>query len=97
MIGYVSDDEVQIVQNLLNNRFGKSLNYLTTNEVLNKEISKDYKKYCRLFDNGRNTKLVQSNIEYNYDYLIQSALLLYIYIKLNALDMHPLVSNAPYM
>jgi IS30 family transposase len=42
--GNVTDEEVQQVQNLLNDRPRKSLNFLTPNEVVNKELAKAYKK-----------------------------------------------------
>jgi IS30 family transposase len=42
--GKVSDEEIQRVEDLLNNRPRKCLNYLTPNEVLNKELTKAYKK-----------------------------------------------------
>jgi IS30 family transposase len=40
----VTDEQVQYVQDLLNDRPRKSLNYLTPNEVVNKHINKAYKK-----------------------------------------------------
>jgi IS30 family transposase len=42
--GMVTDEQVQYVQDLLNDRPRKSLNYLTPNEVVNKHINKAYKK-----------------------------------------------------
>lgn len=42
--GGVTDEEVQYVQNLLNDRPRKSLNFLTPNEVVNKYLAKTYKK-----------------------------------------------------
>lgn len=50
--GKVTEEEVQYVQDLLNNRPRKSLNYLTPNEVVNKDIAKYYKKIRSLLDNG---------------------------------------------
>lgn len=46
--GTVTDEEVQHVQDLLNDRPRKSLNYLTPNEVVNKRLAKSYKKMSRL-------------------------------------------------
>lgn len=46
--GEVTDEEVQYVQDLLNNRPRKSLNYLTPNEVVNKQLAKSYKKFSQL-------------------------------------------------
>ena len=43
--GKVSDVDVQYVQNLLNDRPRKSLNFLTPNEVVNKYLTKSYKKF----------------------------------------------------
>jgi IS30 family transposase len=51
--GKISEKEIRAVENLLNNRPRKSLNYLTPNEVLNKELTKAYKKCRTLFDNWR--------------------------------------------
>lgn len=42
--GTITDEEVQYVQDLLNNRPRKVLNYLTPNEVVNKYLDRAYKK-----------------------------------------------------
>jgi len=46
--GKISDDEIIYVQNLLNDRPRKSLNYLTPNEVVNKYLTRTYKKYKKI-------------------------------------------------
>jgi IS30 family transposase len=46
--GTVTDEEVQYVQDLLNDRPRKSLNYLTPNEAVNKQLDKAYKKMSQL-------------------------------------------------
>ena len=46
--GKISDDEVSYVQNLLNDRPRKSLNYLTPNEIVNKYLTRTYKKYKKI-------------------------------------------------
>ncbi len=46
--GNVTDEEVQYVQNLLNDRPRKSLNYLTPNEFVAKHLSRAYKKMSQL-------------------------------------------------
>ncbi len=46
--GMVTDEQVLYVQNILNDRPRKSLNYLTPNEVVNKHLSKAYKKFSQL-------------------------------------------------
>lgn len=46
--GNVTDEEVQYVQNLLNDRPRKSLNFLTPNEVVNKYLAKTHKKFLQL-------------------------------------------------
>jgi IS30 family transposase len=45
--GDVTEDEIEYVQNLLNDRPRKSLNYLTPNEVVNKHLNKAYKRLSR--------------------------------------------------
>lgn len=45
---YVSEEQVQYVQNLLNSRPRKSLNYLTPDEVINKYLTNSYKKMLQL-------------------------------------------------
>jgi IS30 family transposase len=51
--GAVTDQEIKIVQDLLNDRPRKTLHYLTPNEVINKQLNKAYKKCRTLLDNGR--------------------------------------------
>lgn len=46
--GKVTDEEVQYVQDLLNDRPRKSLKYLTPNEFVKKHLSKAYKKFLQL-------------------------------------------------
>ncbi len=46
--GQVTDEEVQYVQDLLNNRPRKVLNYLTPNEVVDRHLAKTYKKFLQL-------------------------------------------------
>lgn len=46
--GKISDHDVSYVQNLLNDRPRKSLNYLTPNEVVNKYLTRTYKKYKKI-------------------------------------------------
>lgn len=46
--GTITDVEVQHVQDLLNDRPRKSLNYLTPNEVVNRYLAKAYKKISQL-------------------------------------------------
>ena len=46
--GTITDEEVQYVQDLLNNRPRKVLNYLTPNEFVNKYLSRAYKKFSQL-------------------------------------------------
>lgn len=46
--GKVSEEKIQEIEDLLNNRPRKSLNYLTPNEVLSRELSKAYKKMSHL-------------------------------------------------
>lgn len=50
--GNVTDEEVQYVQDLLNNRPRKSLGFLTPNEFVNKYLTKSYKFCLSLVDNG---------------------------------------------
>ena len=45
--GKVTDDDVLYVQNLMNDRPRKSLQFLTPNEVVNKHLDKAYKKMSR--------------------------------------------------
>ena len=44
----ITDEKIQQVQDLLNNRPRKSLNYLTPNEVVNAYITKAYKNFSHL-------------------------------------------------
>jgi transposase, IS30 family len=46
--GKITNEEVIYVQNLLNDRPRKSLNYLTPNEVVNKRLTTAYKKFSQL-------------------------------------------------
>ena len=45
--GKVTEGDIEYVQNLLNDRPRKSLNFLTPNEVVNKQLDKAYKKLSR--------------------------------------------------
>jgi IS30 family transposase len=44
----ISEEEIEKVQNLLNNRPRKSLGFLTPNEFVNKYLTKSYKKLSQL-------------------------------------------------
>jgi IS30 family transposase len=46
--GKISDHEVSYVQNLLNDRPRKSLNFLTPNEFVNNYLTRTYKKYRKI-------------------------------------------------